>query len=44
MTITEEDEEQFADPDNWPYCMCGEEPDEEEEAMNCCKACGKPIE
>ena len=29
--------------EDWPYCECGNETDEEEEAFNVCKCCGKPI-
>ena len=29
--------------DDSPYCECGEQPTEEEEAFNICSACGKPL-
>lgn len=29
--------------DEGPYCECDENADEEEQAFNQCKACGKPI-
>lgn len=36
----------FADEtdENWPYCECDLEPTEDEEASNCCSACGKAIQ
>lgn len=37
--------EDFEDQsDDWPYCECGNQADEEEEAFNVCKSCGKPLE
>lgn len=27
--------------ENWPYCQCDCEPDEEESGGNICKGCGK---
>ena len=30
------------DDDDYPYCLCQTEFDEEEQASNRCKSCGKP--
>lgn len=30
-------------PEDEPYCICGNEPIEDEEASNVCSACGKPL-
>lgn len=47
MTIGNADDSTFADPEDqsedWPWCECGNEADEEEEAFNSCKSCGKPL-
>lgn len=29
--------------EDWPYCECGNETMEEEEAFNVCSSCGKPL-
>jgi hypothetical protein len=29
--------------EDWPYCECGNDVDEEEDAFNVCKSCGKPL-
>lgn len=29
--------------EDWPYCECQNETDEEEDAFNVCKSCGKPL-
>jgi hypothetical protein len=29
--------------EDWPYCECGNDADEEEDAFNVCKSCGKPL-
>jgi hypothetical protein len=31
------------EPDPEPYCQCGNEPIEDEDASNQCFACGKPL-
>lgn len=38
---TDDDVDDFAQ--DYPYCLCDNEPTEEEEAFNVCSACGKPI-
>lgn len=37
------DEDIGFDENDFPYCTCGNEPIEDEEASNQCFACGKPI-
>jgi hypothetical protein len=37
-------DDEFDDMVNdWPWCVCENEPDEEECFSNSCKCCGKPI-
>ena len=38
-----QDDFEFDEPES-PYCECGNDPTEDEEASNQCAACGKPIE
>lgn len=36
--------EDFEDhSEDWPYCECDNGVDEEEDAFNVCKSCGKPL-
>lgn len=43
-TPCDDDESDCIEMDYGPLCMCGNDPDEEELAMNCCKCCGKLID
>lgn len=36
-------EDDFDQGEDWPYCECGEDPYEEEEASNICSSCGKAL-